>query len=49
MEIEVLTVAGCPHRDVALDRLRDALWLTDGRPGRRRRRGAYARQSEAKR
>jgi hypothetical protein len=25
MEIEVLTVADCPHRDVALDRLRDAL------------------------
>jgi hypothetical protein len=25
MEIEVLTVADCPHRDVALGRVRDAL------------------------
>lgn len=25
MEIEVLTVADCPHRDIALDRVRDAL------------------------
>jgi hypothetical protein len=31
MEIEVLTVTDCPHREVALGRLRDALGVA-GRP-----------------